>query len=101
MSEGAIAAYNYARNFQSLPVSMLGIAVATAMFTSLSHDAGKGNLKKFITDFRRDRIRCFVYTTLAAIGMAVLSKPVISLILGGGKYHWKAYYIFTTARIIR
>jgi len=96
LSEGAIAAYNYARNFQSLPVSMLGIAVATAMFTSLSHDAGKGNLKKFITDFRRDRTRCFVYTTLAAIAMAALSKPLIGLLLGGGKFSTSDVHLLAT-----
>ena len=86
LSEGSIAAYNYARNFQSLPVSMLGIAIALSMYTSLSHDAGKGNFKKFKKDFRIDRLRALIYTTLAAIALAILSKPIISLLLGGGKF---------------
>lgn len=86
LSEGSIAAYNYARNFQSLPVSMLGIAIAVAMYTSLSHDAGKGNFKKFKKDFRRDRFRSLIYTTLAAALLAALAKPAIGLLLGGGEF---------------
>ncbi len=86
LAEGSIATYNYARNFQSLPVSMLGIAIALSMYTSLSHDAGKGNFKKFKKDFKRDRLRALIYTTLAAIALAILSKPIISLLLGGGKF---------------
>jgi putative peptidoglycan lipid II flippase len=86
LAEGSVAAYNYARNFQSLPVSMLGIAIAMALFTSLSHDAGKGNFEKFKKDLRRDRLRSLTYTTLAAIALAILAKPAISILLGGGQF---------------
>ena len=86
LSEGSIAAYNYARNFMSLPVSLLGIAIAMAMYPTLSHDAGKGNFKKFKTDFRRNRMKCIIYTTLAAIALALLARFVVSLLLGGGEF---------------
>jgi len=86
LPEGSVAAYNYARNFQSLPVSLLGIAIAMAVYPTLSHDAGKGNYKKFKADFRRERFRCIFYTVLAAIGLAALSKPIIGLLLGGGEF---------------
>lgn len=86
LDEGSIAAYNYARNFQSLPVSMLGIAIALSLYTSLSHDAGKGNFEKFIRDFKRDRIRSLFYTSLAAVALAVVSRPVISLLFEGGAF---------------
>lgn len=93
LSEGSIAAYNYARNFQSLPVSLLGIAISLAMYTSLSHDAARGNFKKFLKDFRRDRLRCAVYTSLAALLLAALAKPLISLLLGGGAFDEKAIHL--------
>lgn len=86
LSEGSVAAYNYARNFMSLPVSLLGIAIAMAMYPTLSHDAGKGNFEKFRRDFKRNRFRSAVYTTLAAIALALLSKTVVGLLLGGGKF---------------
>lgn len=86
LPDGSVAAYNYARNFQSLPVSLLGIAIAMAMYPTLSHDAGKGNYKKFRRDFKKNRVKSLVYTTLAAIALALLSKFVVTLLLGGGKF---------------
>ena len=89
MPEGSVAAYNYARNFQSLPVSLLGIAIALAMFSTLSHDAGKGNFEKFKKDFRKNRFKALFYTTLAAIGLAVVGKIGIGFVLGGGEFDEK------------
>jgi len=86
LPEGSVALYGYARNFQSLPVSLLGIAIAMAMYPTLSHDASKGNYKKFIRDFKKNRIKSLFYTTLGAIGLAVLSKPLVSFLLGGGEF---------------
>ncbi len=86
LPEGSVAVYNYARNFQSLPVSLLGIAIALAAYPTLSHDAGKGNYKKFTSDFKKQRIKSLFYTILAAIALAVFSKPLISLLLGGGAF---------------
>ncbi|MBN2096809.1 hypothetical protein JW752_05470 [Candidatus Peregrinibacteria bacterium] len=86
LPEGSIAAYNYARNFQSLPVSLLGIAISMAMYPVLSHDAGKGNYKKFRNDFKRNRFKLIVYTVLAAIALGILSRFVVSLLLGGGAF---------------
>jgi len=86
LPEGSVALYGYARNFQSLPVSLLGIAIALAMYPTLSRDAGKGNYKKFTADFKKNRLKSLFYTTLAAIALAVLSKPIVSLLLGGGQF---------------
>ncbi len=86
LPEGSVAVYGYARNFQSLPVSLLGIAIALAAYPTLSHDAGKGNFKKFTRDFKKNRIKSLFYTTLAAIALAILSKPLVGLLLGGGAF---------------
>jgi putative peptidoglycan lipid II flippase len=86
LAEGSVAAYNYARNFMSLPVSLLGIAIAMAMYPTLSYDAGNGNYKKFKRDFKRNRLKSMFYTTLAAIVLAIFSKQVVGLVLGGGEF---------------
>ncbi len=100
LPEGSIAAYNYARNFQSLPVSLLGIAISMAMYPVLSHDAGKGNYKKFKRDFKRNRFRLIVYTVLAAIALAIFSKFVVGLLLGGGAFDADAIHLVSTTLIL-
>ncbi len=86
LAEGSVAVYNYARNFQSLPVSLLGIAIALATYPTLSHDAGKGNFKKFKKDFKFNRKRSAIYTSLAALALALISRPLIQILLGGGEF---------------
>jgi len=100
LPEGSIAAYNYARNFQSLPVSLLGIAISMAMYPVLSHDAGKGNFKKFKRDFKRNRFKLIVYTVLAAIALGVLSKLAVSLLLGGGAFDADDIRLVSTTLIL-
>jgi len=86
LPEGEVTLYGYARNFQSLPVSLLGIAIATAMYPTLSHDAGKGLFDKFIRDFKKNRFKSIFYTTLAAIVLALLGKFAIQFLFGGGEF---------------
>ncbi len=95
LPEGSVTAYNYGRNFQSLPVSLIGIAIALAMFSTLSHDAGKGNFEKFKADFKKNRFRALFYTTLGAIALALLSKIIISVVLGGGEFGEKDIQLVT------
>jgi putative peptidoglycan lipid II flippase len=84
LGEGSITTYNYARNFQSIPVSLLGIAIALSMYPALAHDAGRGNFKKFRIDFNHGRLRSLVYTTLGAICLAIVSRPLASFLLTDG-----------------
>ena len=86
LPEGSVVAYNLARNFQGVPVSLLGIAIALAAAPSLAHDAGHGNFVKFRQDFRRNRIRSLVYTTLAAVALALVAKTAIGILFGGGRF---------------
>jgi putative peptidoglycan lipid II flippase len=100
MPEGSVAVYSYARNFQSLPVSLLGIAIALAVYPTLSHDAGKGNFEKFKRDFRRERFRALFYTILAAIALALLSKFVVTLLLGGGEFGESDIHLLATVLMV-
>ena len=100
LPEGSVAVYNYARNFQSLPVSLLGIAIALAMYPTLSHDAGKGNFKKFRHDLKKNRMRSMIYTTLAAITLALLSKPLVTLLLGGGQFGQSDIQLLTSVLMV-
>lgn len=96
LAEGSVAVYGYARNFQSIPVSLLGIAISLTMYTSLSHDAGKGNFKKFKADFKQNRLRSGLYTTVAAIALALLSEPLVRLLLSGGQFGETEIRLLTT-----
>lgn len=86
LPEGSFSAFRYAFNFESFPVSIFGISVVTAIFPFLAENAGYGHYDKFNYNLQ-NAYRQILYLTLpAGVGMAVLSEPIIGLILGGGRF---------------
>lgn len=86
LEEGSVTIYAFARNFQSVPVSLIGIAIALAAFAELSHIAANRHYKEFARKVRAKSIAIVGYTSLAAMAMALISYPLINILLGGGKF---------------
>ncbi len=85
LSPGSIAVLNFARNFQSVPVSLLGIAMSTAVFPSLAHAAI--NSRRELADLlRRTSGAIFLTSTLAALVVYALRQPLVAILLGGGQF---------------
>lgn len=83
---GSIAILNFARNFQSVPVSIVGIAVATAIFPSLAEAATTKSLVLFKSTLRSSFWLVFGASFLSAIVVILIREPLISLILGGKSF---------------
>ncbi|MFC1656300.1 murein biosynthesis integral membrane protein MurJ, partial [Patescibacteria group bacterium] len=86
LAEGSVAAFNYARNLQSFPVSLFGIAFATAIFPFLSDHAHHKDTKSFSYDFQLSLEKILFFAIPAALGMLLLNKEIIEIILKGGAF---------------
>lgn len=86
MPDGSFSAFNYALNFESFPVSVFGISFVTAIFPYLSENASQRNFQNFNYNIQNSLRQILFLTLPSGIGMAVLSYPIISLILGGGRF---------------
>ncbi len=86
LPEGSITIYSFARNFQSVPVSLVGIAIALSAFATLSHIAARKDYKKFKKLVWKKTLMIFGYTSAAAVALAALSFWLIDFLLGGGKF---------------
>lgn len=82
---GSIATLNFARNFQSVPVSVLGITMATAVFPALSEAALKSR-KELMKIFQRMTLSILVVSVLAAVALFFLSSFLTQALLGGGNF---------------
>ncbi|MFA6475046.1 MAG: murein biosynthesis integral membrane protein MurJ [Patescibacteria group bacterium] len=90
LQPGSVAIFNFARNFQSLPVSFIGIALATVIFPVLASDSSE------LMNNTRKALRMIFFLTLPAmVGMMFVSQPLITVFLGGGAFDAAA--IQTTA----
>lgn len=85
LAPGSITILNLARNFQSVPVSLIGIAMATAVFSSLA-EASEGSLDQLKELFNKTTRTILVISTLAALALFFLREPIVSLLLGGGAF---------------
>ena len=83
---GSVSAVSFARNFQSVPVSLIGVAFSIAAFPALSTAAGRGDRDEFVRVLRTNVATIAVLTVAAAVGLFVLSRFAIDLFLGGGAF---------------
>lgn len=88
--EGGWAAFNYARNIQSFAVSLFGISLATAVFPYLSASVAEKKIELFTEQIQDTIQRTLFFTIPAAFGLAIMSKPLVSMILQGGIFQEKS-----------
>lgn len=98
LPEGSVTIYSLSRNFQSAPVSLLGIAISLSAFAQLSHIAAKKDYKKFASTVRHKAGLIIFYTVLAAAFLAAFSKLIIGILLGGGEFGQEA--VLATAAML-
>jgi putative peptidoglycan lipid II flippase len=86
LPEGSLTAYNYAFQLSQIPVGVLGVSVAVALFPTLSRDAALGK----VGEIRRQvstslRVLIFIAAPLTA-AMIVLAQPITSVFFQYGLF---------------
>jgi putative peptidoglycan lipid II flippase len=87
---GSVTAYNYAFQLSQIPVGVLGVSVAVALFPTFSRDAALGQ----IAEIRRQlstslRILIFLAVPLTAV-MIVLARPIAAVFFQYGLFSSEA-----------
>ncbi len=83
---GSIAILSFARNFQSVPVSLFGISFSTAIFASLSRKAALGDRNGFLFHLKEASVILAVMSGLSALVFLFFGETIIRIFLGGGKF---------------
>jgi putative peptidoglycan lipid II flippase len=86
LAAGSVSAVSFARNFQSVPVSIIGISFATAAFPILSAAYAGGDRRRFGTTLLTNLAVVTVLTTGAALALFAVGALAIELLLGGGAF---------------
>jgi putative peptidoglycan lipid II flippase len=86
LAAGSVTAVSFARNFQSVPVSLVGVAFALAVFPALSMAHATGDRRGFLRLLGTNLGSITVITTVAAIGLFVVGELAIRVLLGGGAF---------------
>lgn len=84
--EGEASLFFYANRLMELPIGVFAIAVATVIYPLLARHAAEGNHAAMATDYRRGVRLILLLNVPAAVGLAVLSSPIVRLLYERGKF---------------
>lgn len=98
LGAGSIAALNFARNFQSVPVSLVGITVSTAAFPMLAEAISRRDFSRFKDTLRQISFSILVLSSVAAVVLYAIRVPLVRMLLGGGAFDADA--VRTTATLL-
>lgn len=84
--EGSVTAYNYAFQLMQVPVGVVGVSVAVALFPRLSRDAALGRVREVRRQLTSAlRILLFIALPLTAV-MTVLREPLTAVFFQYGLF---------------
>lgn len=86
LAAGSVTVVSYARNFQSVPVSLVAAAFALAVFPALSTAHATGDRRGFLRLLGTNAATILALTGLASLAIVVVGETAIRLLLGGGAF---------------
>jgi putative peptidoglycan lipid II flippase len=86
LGAGSVTAFNFASDYQVLPVSLIGVAFSLAVFPTLSAAYAEGDSRTYRAVLGRNLLTIGALTGFAAVALFVLSGVLVEGLLGGGKF---------------
>jgi len=84
--EGAVSHLFYSQRLYQLPLGVLGISLATAIFPVMSAEAARKDLDALRKTISR-ALRCAVFVALpATVGLLLVRRPLISVLFQRGQF---------------
>ena len=97
LGEGVITALHYAQRIMQLPVGIFAIAIAVAVFPTMTSHAARGEIDLYLKDLSLG-FRTIIFITLpAAVGLAVLRLPIVRAMYLLGKGTMDSVEVASTA----
>ena len=83
---GPVGWLSYAFRFMQLPLGLFGVAIASATLPTISRHAGLGQIAEFRETLSRSLGLVFLLTVPSAVGLIVLSRPIVGVIFQRGEF---------------
>lgn len=87
---GSIAVYNYANNLQAVPIGVLAIPFALAIFPIFSQAAAQKDTALFVNHFSSVVRQILFLIIPSTILILLLRAQIVRVILGSGQFDWNA-----------
>lgn len=84
--DGPVSWLGYSFRFMQLPLGLFGIALASATLPAISREAGAGRIDEFRETLSRSLGLVFLLTIPSAVGLFVLSRPIVGVVYERGAF---------------
>jgi len=88
LASGSIAIFNLANNLQYVPIGIIGISFATAVFPRLARSFAEENRKEFSRNFSSTFSRTLYLVLPLTILIFLLRAQIVRIVLGTGQFNW-------------
>jgi putative peptidoglycan lipid II flippase len=88
LSSGAISAFNFSWNLQSVPLAVIGTSYALAAFPVLTRHFVDGNTKRFVEQMVISTKHIIFWSFPVMVLFIVLRAQIVRVILGSGAFTW-------------
>lgn len=90
LAVGSLAAYTFAVNLYSFPISVVGVSLAVAAFPVFSQALSSQDRTGFSNEFGSGVRRVLFFTVPLAVLFLVERAQIVRVILGSGSFDWTA-----------
>jgi putative peptidoglycan lipid II flippase len=87
ITAGSIAVFNFSNNLQGLPVGVIGVSFAVAVFPTLSRALAQNQTKEFLHNFSSVFRNILLFVVPVSALIFLLKGPIVSLIYRTGKFN--------------
>ena len=87
---GSVTIFNIANNLQAVPIGIIGIPFAIAVFPVLSAAAARNDIDEFVKNLSSTIKQILFLIVPCAIIFLLLRAQVVRVIYGSGKFDWNA-----------
>jgi putative peptidoglycan lipid II flippase len=86
IANGPVSWLNYAFRFMQFPIGVFGVAIATATLPPLSRSTSNPDYGEFRQTLAHSLTLVFLLCIPSAVGLAVLGRPIVSLVFEHGRF---------------
>jgi len=87
LNDQAVSVLNWATRVMELPIGVFAAAISQVVFPLISRHAARGDWAQLGKDYHKGLRLVLVVNVPAAIGLALLSEPIVRLLFQRGEFH--------------
>ncbi|MFZ2975881.1 MAG: murein biosynthesis integral membrane protein MurJ [Candidatus Moraniibacteriota bacterium] len=89
LASGSLAIFSFAQNLQAVPLGIIGVSFAIAVFPNLSAMHSKNDKENFAKTFSETFRQILFFIIPMSVFILLLRAQIVRVVLGAGKFDWE------------